>query len=296
MIRIPLLFGFSGLADPWGCLMFPKGGTGNYVNIPNDNIIMIPSCYDAQTADNLMFIYEMWVTDTPGYGGDDSWADRLLDLTDERAVYDTYGTLRDSETQVANKVTLLGDTNSVLGPDLLWGISTENVDEVTSECAEKWVPLCNEINQAYGTFVLKDENGNILEDGASLTGQFYYKIYAEVPEGCDGLFFGWAENMEATEPDAWENERRPLSRDDGGAYVVIVPVISGEYTQEVMFAAMAPDGEVRRIALYYDRDASDGTTTAITSEAPELYTPYALRWEAVDGAALYYVRRFLESI
>lgn len=136
--------GFSGMTDAWGCLAFPKKeATGNYINLSSDNIIMIPSCYDSATVDKLMFIYDMWTLDTPGYPEDESWSDRFQGLTDDRAI-ETYGMLSDPDNQA--EFIILEDISNSFGMDLLWLINIDNIDEVTSECARKWQKQCEEYN------------------------------------------------------------------------------------------------------------------------------------------------------
>lgn len=589
--------GFSGLQDDWGCVAFPmKQATEQFINLPSNNVIMIPSCYDEETVNNLVFIYDMWTLDTPGCDTS-SWIGNKLELTDDRAVLETYAMLRDPATQIPNYVDLFGGANSFMGADLLWTIQSGNIEEITACCAEKWAASCDELNYSYGTIAIPypkrsfavgapiefeigkfdkntdqyvhlllagendsftsvavikawdaaaqekntlfgegvttqagqyfltlgpDENytgieksmvscvgitvlaeglptpefrdvqvtgdtgkdisftlymqgsgtgylaierlengiwnevfwdnpytsqsgekaytilglyfdrageyriraialthepyedpsgeiadsemaeyeftltgdvpacpqvtlsdtgaeagsvdaaftvegadavtwrydfydlvtdellggigmpvtftegstdtfggfgeparyeltfwaridgvwslpsdpvdfivyaplqlrkadGTPLSDGDTLSGQFYYRIYADVPEGFSGLNVGWTMDVDATEPDAWEDGLRRFKEDENGKYIAIIPEVSATYTEEILFVRLAPNCPAQRYIMNYDRNAVTSVTTAVTSGNPLLNTAYELTWNPVDGADMYLV-------
>ena len=143
--------GFNGY-DPfnqvnWGFVAMPKGPQADhYVNVTQDNVYGVPNVYDETTALKLEQLFTLWTKPVPGIS-DDSWANGLYDLTDERAVEETYAMLREDENSIAMKYTLLGDTNSILGSNLLWFIDgDESIDEIISAALPAFREICDEFN------------------------------------------------------------------------------------------------------------------------------------------------------
>ena len=110
----------------WGCVAFPTGPkaeAGSYVSVVNDNILCIPAIYGEEDLKLLGFLLNTWWAPTPGYEDDtESWIGNKYDLTDDRAVEETYALMREAEHTVRDCYVFLGDKNTVLGPDLLWAI------------------------------------------------------------------------------------------------------------------------------------------------------------------------------
>lgn len=140
--------------------------------------------------------------------------------------------------------------------------------------------------------VLKDAEGNVLEDGATLSGSYYYKVYVEgVPEDYKGIQTAWVRDVENAEaPEDWEAIRY-LYEDEIGRYIRVIPAIGGEYTQETMFARLDEnDPDMIRINFEYDRETSKETAPPelINEEDPKVgQTDYDLQWNPVEGAEFY---------
>ena len=143
--------------------------------------------------------------------------------------------------------------------------------------------------------VIKNESGTVLNDGDSVSGQFYYKFYVEgLPEDCNELYFAWTENMNATEPDGeWEDEPRGLEDENGRKVLYIMPEIEGNYDQEIMFARVDENSEIRRIVLQYNRSAvlAESAKPVITNTvAPTVgQQNYQLEWTPVEGVQYYQI-------
>ena len=136
----------ANMEDEWGMVAFPVKTAGTpYITVGTgcDNITMIPSCYDEETVQKLAFLYDMWTNDAPGIDTEDSWIGDKYQWTDDRAIDETYWMLLNSS--VANRVSLLGTQNDVLGPSLLW-----NYDGTPAEIIEAgmpaWQALCDTFN------------------------------------------------------------------------------------------------------------------------------------------------------
>ena len=81
---------WEDMEDDWGFVMFPKGPKGDYMTIFADNINVMPSCLDAETADKAAFAYNLYSNPTPGYEEDDDWKSTYYPrFRDERAIDET---------------------------------------------------------------------------------------------------------------------------------------------------------------------------------------------------------------
>ncbi len=137
----------ADMADPWGAVAFPIGPSGEkYVTISSDNATLLPNVYDEATAAKLAMIYELWTLPTPGYDSEDTWYESMLGLTDDRAVLETYGMLRDSA--VGDKAELLGSINDVEGGPVLWSIDWEDPEGLIEAAMPDWQSRCDDFNHA----------------------------------------------------------------------------------------------------------------------------------------------------
>jgi len=83
---------FSLMTDDWGFVCFPKGpkGDGKYRTLHNDNMYVIPGCYDDDRAAKIAKAFDFWSDPTPGYDGPDAWKDGYYScFRDSRAVDET---------------------------------------------------------------------------------------------------------------------------------------------------------------------------------------------------------------
>jgi hypothetical protein len=138
----------ADMEDDWGIVAFPVKEAGmQYITVGTgcDNITMIPSCYDEETVQKLAFIYDMWTNDTPGVDTETSWIGDKYDMTDDRAIDETYWMLLNNS--VANRVSLLGTQNDVLGNSLLWQwLSDQTPAELIEAGMPAWQALCDTFN------------------------------------------------------------------------------------------------------------------------------------------------------
>lgn len=163
----------------------------------------------------------------------------------------------------------------------------------SEELMQRYKDLSNALDEAQGGLVLKDAEGNVLEDGDTLSGRYYYKVYVEgVPEGTDAIETAWARDILNAEEHAEWAARRLLT-DELGRYILVIPVVGADYTQETMFARLDEnDANIVRINFLYDRETVKETEPPklISEEDPKVgQTDYTLRWESVDGAEFYEV-------
>ena len=75
-----------------GFVCFPKPDDyeGGYHTYFQDNVVIIPSCFDAETASKIAFAYNLWTNPTPGYEEVGDWKDQYYSrFDDEEAVDET---------------------------------------------------------------------------------------------------------------------------------------------------------------------------------------------------------------
>ncbi len=82
---------WADMEDDFGFVCCPKpDGADTYHTIFNENIVIIPSCFDAETASKIAFAYNLWTNPTPGYEEEGDWKDTYYTrFRDERAVDET---------------------------------------------------------------------------------------------------------------------------------------------------------------------------------------------------------------
>ncbi len=89
----------STMKDDWGFVCFPLGPSGDkvYRTIHDSNMVVLPSCYDADRANKIMKAVDLWSDPVPGYDGEDSWKDGYYaGFRDERAVDETLQMMMDN--------------------------------------------------------------------------------------------------------------------------------------------------------------------------------------------------------
>lgn len=135
------------MEDEWGCVAFPKGPLGtDYVTIVSDNVTVVPNCYDEDTIAKIMFAYDLWTDDTPGYASEDEWATNLYKYSDDRAVDETYAMLREGDHEVSDKSLYLGDNNTIFGSALFWQIESSDPSTLVEAAIPAWQALCDTFN------------------------------------------------------------------------------------------------------------------------------------------------------
>lgn len=137
----------DAMADDVGFVMPPKpDGQAEYRSYVCDNICIIPSCYDAETASKIAFGYNVYTMNTPGYDDPLDWLTPYYShFNDEYAVEETIINFNDP-TKVSSKVeTVIAGLN--VG-DLVWQYPFQNftpADRV-EEIWDSWQAILDENN------------------------------------------------------------------------------------------------------------------------------------------------------
>jgi len=82
------------MEDEWGFVCFPAPDGKSFMNANNDNLYVIPSCYDADRAWKIAFAYDLYTEEVPGYEGYEGWKAGYTQTFDDRAIEESIGYLR----------------------------------------------------------------------------------------------------------------------------------------------------------------------------------------------------------
>ncbi len=97
---------WADMTDDWGFVLCPKGPkASSYGAFYFDNIAVMPSSLDEETAKKVAFAYNLWTDPTPGYEDDEEgWKDNYYTrFRDERAIDETLTLLYDPSTIVSDE-------------------------------------------------------------------------------------------------------------------------------------------------------------------------------------------------
>lgn len=86
------------MKDDFGMVCFPKGPKASkYGTLNQDNMWVIPSCYDQDKINKIMKIIDFWTDTVPGYDDPDSWKEGYYaGFRDSRAVDETMQYMMDN--------------------------------------------------------------------------------------------------------------------------------------------------------------------------------------------------------
>ena len=113
----------ASMEDDFGFVLFPKGPkSGNkHAVYFSDNVGVIPSCYDKETAEKIAFAYNLWTDPVPGYEDTEAWKDSYYPkFRDERAVDETLAMMFDEAVENNDYSPYIGGLD--LGPTFIWNV------------------------------------------------------------------------------------------------------------------------------------------------------------------------------
>ncbi len=137
---------WAQMEDDFGFVCFPMGPkSDDYANCYNDNVYVIPACYDAEKAWNLAFAYDLFTDPVPGYEDYAAWkSDYYNNFRDTESVDLTLARMMDNG--MIDYTTMI--PNLDLGEDLMWGISKESTPAQQAEkIRNTWASYLTEANK-----------------------------------------------------------------------------------------------------------------------------------------------------
>lgn len=138
----------SDMEDDWGFVMFPAGPHGEMISILRENILVIPSCYDAETADKIAFAYNLYTEPLEGYEDADNWKLSYYSAyRDERAVDETLDRMKNGPSVLRTDAYVYGLETGDIVYDLDAGAATpaEKIEAVQ----QTWDALIADANAVF---------------------------------------------------------------------------------------------------------------------------------------------------
>jgi ABC-type glycerol-3-phosphate transport system substrate-binding protein len=135
----------KNMKDDYGFVCCPKGPKAkDYVNVWDDNVYVIPSCYSADRAEKIAFAFNLFSEPTPGYDGTDDWkTSYYTNFRDTRSVDETIAILK--KNGVVWYSPLITGLNT---GDIEYGVygRSETPAEAIEKVKEPWQALIDEAN------------------------------------------------------------------------------------------------------------------------------------------------------
>lgn len=146
---------FASMSDDWGFVMFPynqDNPDATNKTTPNDNIIVMPSCFSQDEAEKIAFAYDLYTEPTPGYDLDDAWKEVYYDqFRDDHAVDETLMMMQEEEHKQTSYLPLINDLDY---GDFCYGVyagATTPAKEIEA-ISSKWDSKISDMNKKYATF------------------------------------------------------------------------------------------------------------------------------------------------
>ena len=118
--------------DGLGFVMFPKGPKGSMIQTAQDNVYVIPGCYDAEKAWNIGFAYSLWNEYVPGYEDYNPFINNTRTGNfDTRACEETVPLMGNSST--IELQSLIPNASDFMDAPFLWAIgpdTTQTISEI----------------------------------------------------------------------------------------------------------------------------------------------------------------------
>jgi hypothetical protein len=135
----------KNMKDDFGFVCFPKGPKAtDYSNVWDDNIYVIPSCYDAERAWKIAFAFNLFSEPTPGYDDSEDWKTAYYNqFRDLRAVDESIARLKkNGVVWYSPLITGLNAGDIIYQVYGGWATPAEQIEKV----APAWQALIDEAN------------------------------------------------------------------------------------------------------------------------------------------------------
>ena len=146
---------FASMEDEWGFVMFPyneKNKDATNKTTPNDNIVVMPSCFSAEEAEKIAFAYDLYTEPTPGYDLDDAWKQTYYDqFKDDRAVDETLTMMHEQEHIQTSYLPLISDLDYGDFCYAVYAGATTPAKKIEA-ISSKWDSKISDMNKKYANF------------------------------------------------------------------------------------------------------------------------------------------------
>lgn len=132
-------------AGSYGFVMFPIGpkANGQFINGTEDNVILIPKCYNEEEAKSIAIAFNIWTAPVPGY---EEYNSRLEGYEngcgDDRMLNETLVRMMSEGVYVKSP----GVTGINVGEDTGWYPADQTAQQMIESCATKWKAAIDDVN------------------------------------------------------------------------------------------------------------------------------------------------------
>ena len=146
---------FADMEDDWGFVMFPynqdtEGATNK--TTPNDNIVVMPSCFDADTAEKIAFAYDLYTEPVEGYTPEEQVLEKYYtQFRDDRAVDETISMMLQQEHKSTSYLPMISEIDYGDFCYSVYAMATTPAKKI-EELSTKWGSQIDKVNKHYGKF------------------------------------------------------------------------------------------------------------------------------------------------
>lgn len=146
---------FMNMEDEWGFVMFPYNqGNPDATNkwIPNDNIVVMPGCFDDETAEKIAFAYDLYTEPIKGYTLEEAYREGYYNkFRDDRAVDETLMMMLEDEHKQISYLPMISEIES---GDYCYGVYARAVTpaQQVEKISSVWDKRIEEANEGYKKF------------------------------------------------------------------------------------------------------------------------------------------------
>lgn len=146
---------FVNMEDDWGFVMFPynqdtEGATNK--TTPNDNIVVMPSCFDADTAEKIAFAYDLYTEPVEGYTPEEQVLEKYYtQFRDDRAVDETISMMLQQEHKSTSYLPMISEIDYGDFCYSVYAMATTPAKKI-EELSTKWGSQIDKVNKNYGKF------------------------------------------------------------------------------------------------------------------------------------------------
>lgn len=146
---------FADMEDDWGFVMFPynqNNPDATNKTTPNDNVFVLPSCFDAERAEKTAFAYDLYTEPVDGYTPEEQILEQYYpQFRDDRAVDETISMMLDSEHKQTSYLPMVSEIDY---GDFCYGVYAlaSTPAKKIEELSTKWDSKIEKVNQNYEKF------------------------------------------------------------------------------------------------------------------------------------------------
>ncbi len=152
---------FADMEDDWGFVMFPYNQDNEDATnktVPNDNIFVLPSCLDTDTAEKIAFAFDLYTEPLEGYTVEEQILESYYtQFRDDRAVDETIAMMLEEEHKSTSYLPMVSEIDY---GDFCYGVYAlaSTPAKKIEELSTKWDTKIEDVNEKYATFAEEHSN------------------------------------------------------------------------------------------------------------------------------------------